>query len=489
MALTLQDVLERTSQPPTPPLSRAEALDTLARAKGQMRQQAQLFRQIHANRLPEARVETVLLRRVHQGFASLEAAGRDALLDLLLHLDECAPDLLSLSWGTDRYGPAPGNTLIDGVICLARCQNRWARPVTDWQPQHRHERQRFTELSRHLLARYDVPPFFDTVWFAGADDDARRQQEWFTHVGAGLNIRTAAGLPLNLTRRMAHAVLQAPDAATITEALRYGQVIGCGGSQVLAAAINNSRLGRAFPEESFWATVVDYLARHEEKIDIDWVRSLIDYLHHQRFVPQDMVTTDGSLGSGPPAEPQLSMKSRSLRKLLRQVERWRRAWAIDEEPPEEPVSPNTRRLAYLYLETEDEHTGEPLIWTIQELRTGRSLANEGQAMGHCLSTKVIKLSTTSIWSVQVRDGERTRRVMTVAIDVARRAVTEARGRFNANPDRDVEGPNINDAGGGGGRLKGRLSKRERELLRQSHHILRLWLDREDIAHSKLDLSG
>ena len=484
MALTLQDVLERTSQPATPPLSRAEALDALSRAKRQMRQQGQLFRQIHANRIPETEIETVLLRQVQQGFSSLEPPARDALLDVLVHLDTCAPDLLSLSWGTDRYGPAPGNTLIDGIIGLARCQALWARPVATWQPQHRHERQRFTELARHLLARYDVPAFFDSVWFAGNHQEARQQQDWFALIGSGQNIRSAPGLPLTLTKKMAHALLQAPDDSTMTEALRHAQVVGCGGSPVLAAAINGSRLGRSFTSEDFWATVVDFLARHEDSIPVDWVRSLVDYLHHQRFVPQDMVATDGSLGTGPPAEPQLSMKSRSLSKLLRHVDRWRRAWSVDEEPPEDLESHGNRRLAYLYLETEDDRTGELLVWTIQELRTGRSLANEGQAMGHCLSSKVVKLSTTSIWSVQVRDGERTRRVMTVAIDVMQSAVTQARGRFNANPDRHADGPNLND-GGGGDRLKGRLS--ERELLRQSHHILRLWLDRENIAYSKLDL--
>ena len=67
------------------------------------------------------------------------------------------------------------------------------------------------------------------------------------------------------------------------------------------------------------------------------------------------------------------------------------------------------------------------------------------------------------------------------------AVTQAWGRFNANPDRQVEGPHLNPQDGGGGRLKGRLSSREQELLAQSHHILRLWLDRENINYSKLHL--
>ena len=84
-------------------------------------------------------------------------------------------------------------------------------------------------------------------------------------------------------------------------------------------------------------------------------------------------------------------------------------------------------------------------------------------------------------------ADRSRRVMTVAIDISTGAVTQARGRFNANPDRHVAWPHINPQDGGGDRRKGRLSSREQELLAQSHHILRLWLDRENIAYSKLDL--
>ena len=489
MALTLQQVLERTSAPPTPQLSRAEALATLKRAKRQTRQRAELFRQIHAGKIPSGQVETVLLRKVQEGFGMLQVSGDDgaseALLQLLLHLDTCAPDLLSLSWGTDRYGPSPGNTLIDGVIGLSRCHRDWSRPVAAWTPEYRLERQRFTELARHLLARYEVPAFFDTVWFAGDSLEARQQQGWFAHVGTGHNLRTAPGLPLSLTKRMAHAVLQAPAAATIIEALRYGQVVGWGGSEQLAHDVNTSRLGASFLHEDFWSTVIPFLARSQAHVPPDWTRSIIDYLHHQRFAPQDLVAPDGSLTTGPPSEPNLSMKSRSLPKLLRQVDRWRRAWSVDFESPPDPQT-NVRRLSYLYLETEDETTGVPLVWTIQELRSARSLANEGQAMGHCLSSKAVPLSTTSVWSVQVRDGDRSRRVMTVAIDINTRAVTQARGRFNSNPDRLTDGPLLNSQAGGE-RLKGRLSPRESQLLAQSHRILRLWLDREHIAYSKLDL--
>lgn len=487
MALTLQDVLARTSAPPPTPLSHNEAMTALKRAKRQTRRRGDVFAQLHAGKIPPDQVETVLLRHVDHAFRALDHPSRSALLELLLHLEEHAPDVLSLAWGTDRLGPTEGNSLIQGVIGLARHHASWSRPLTTWRPDHRSERRQFTELARYLLARYPVPTFFDVVWFASGDQ-AHRQQNWYVHIGSGGNIRTAGDLPLHLTKRMAHEVQNAPEDSTMTEALRYAQVVGAGGTEALAAVVNSTRLGRSFDHEPFWATVVPFLVRHHACLPDDELRAIVEYLHHRRFLHQDIVAPDGTLMKGPPAEPNLSMKSRSLPKLRGLVERWRQAWAHDFEVDDEPTTYNGRRLAHLYLETEDERTGQVLIWTIQELRSPRALANEGQAMGHCLSSKAVSLSTTSIWSVQVRDGDRSRRVMTLAIDIEQRYVKEARGRFNANPDRDVDGPAINlNEHAGGARAQGRLGPREKELLRQAHAVVRLWLDREEIVESKYDV--
>ena len=91
-----------------------------------------------------------------------------------------------------------------------------------------------------------------------------------------------------------------------------------------------------------------------------------------------------------------------------------------------------------------------------------TLANEGEAMGHCLSATAVKLSETSIWSVQVVDGDRVKRILTVAIDIESRVVTQARGRFNSNPDRESQGPAVN--AGGGTRFKVKLDERYKYLM-------------------------
>ena len=84
-----------------------------------------------------------------------------------------------------------------------------------------------------------------------------RHQGWYKHIGLGRNIRTA-DLPLPYTKRMAHLFLQAPDHFTVEMALRWGQVRGLGGSEVLASAVAATRLGRSFEHEDFWQTVLHF---------------------------------------------------------------------------------------------------------------------------------------------------------------------------------------------------------------------------------------
>ncbi len=83
-------------------------------------------------------------------------------------------------------------------------------------------------------------------------------------------------------------------------------------------------------------------------------------------------------------------------------------------PRPRPVRHATARWPTTTHKKKDETTARTLTWTIQELSNARSLANEGKAMGHCLSATAVKLSETSIWLVQVVDGDRVKRILTVA---------------------------------------------------------------------------
>ena len=79
--------------------------------------------------------------------------------------------------------------------------------------------------------------------------------------------------------------------------------------------------------------------------------------------------------------------------------------------------------------------GKTGTWTIQELLDGKALYEEGRVMRHCVYTYVRDCLSggTSIWSLRwIREGEeaRPRRLLTIEVNNARRAVVQVRGHCN-----------------------------------------------------------
>jgi hypothetical protein len=196
-------------------------------------------------------------------------------------------DLLRPPRAGARCDPKDHADVLSGLLSLASFHSDWLRPVETWEPAGANPRPQFSSLASHLLAAYPVPAFMTSVWLKGWTPEARRQQRWFTLIGSGQNIRRA-DLPLAYTKRMAHHFLQAPDHFSVEEALRWGQVRGLCGSKQLANAVSATRLGRSFEAEDFWLTVLHFLVNHPE-LDLAHVGPIVDYLHYQRFVPQDVL--------------------------------------------------------------------------------------------------------------------------------------------------------------------------------------------------------
>jgi len=258
-----------------------------------------------------------------------EAANKDRrvkgrLLSLLLHVQHDT-DFLETGPALSQLGHQPGNTWIDGLLALAQHWRLWRRPVEEWVPRTHNTRRQFASLARHLLAEYPVPVFLDSVWFAGIGKEALRRQQWFSHLGTGRNIRTA-DTPIPLTKRMAHHFMQAPGDCTVDQALRWGQVLGLGGTVRLAKAIIGSRLGESFEYDDFWITVIRFFIENP-MLDLVHVGPILDYLHDQRFVDREEFVAAGVFERRPPAQPNLSMKGRSATTLLRQVDHWHRQLA------------------------------------------------------------------------------------------------------------------------------------------------------------------
>src|SRR3954469_24697708 len=123
--------------------------------------------------------------------------------------------------------------LIKRLQNLAARQHHWIRPCQDWQPTGTSLRPIFRSLATHLFAIYPVPHFLDSVWDLPTGPEGFRQQSWHIRLARGATVRHL-NIPLTLTRRMEHYVRQAPDHFIVYQALRYGETLGLGGTEVLA---------------------------------------------------------------------------------------------------------------------------------------------------------------------------------------------------------------------------------------------------------------
>lgn len=388
----------------------------------------------HARR--KAGSKATLDRAIREAFATIPGphSAQSAAFARLLRAVHRRSDLLrprTHVGGADRDGR---DDVLAGLLALATCD--WLRPVEGWEPAGAGLRPQFGSLVGHLLAAYPVPAFLASAWPRESSAEAWRHRGWYLHVGAGRNIRHV-DLPLAYTKRMAHHFAQAPDHSSVAEALRWGQVRGLGGSAGLARAVASTRLGRSFEAEDFWATVVMFLVAHPE-VGLADVGPVVEYLHHRRFVPEEVLADDGELLPLGPPQPDLAMKGRTPRALLRQVGEWRRR----------PKGP--RKLAAMawppsgiggYGRAEADDAASPRRWTIRELTRGDELRREGEAMRHCVATYAGACArrATSIWSMRFEHGGRRFRVMTVEVDPATRTIRQARRRGNAPPNEKALG--------------------------------------------------
>ena len=87
----------------------------------------------------------------------------------------------------------------------------------------------------------------------------------------------------------------------------------------------------------------------------------------------------------------------------------------------------------LLEEPSQEPSVPPAEWQLIELTSGAQLRNEGAALRHCVASYAdrCRRGASQIWSLRVRRGEHVRHVLTIEIDMRRRAVVQARGWRNS----------------------------------------------------------
>ena len=170
------------------------------------------------------------------------------------------------------------------------------------------------------------------------------------------------------------------------------------------------------------------------------------------------------------------MKGRSAAKLIYQVDQWHETLSGNEDVPLKTWA--ATGFADFRLEEYDEFLKHNLVWSVYELCTSQQLQTEGRVMGHCVFsyTDQCLRGATSIWSIRVlnpNDEEGIEKyVLTIAVDNAKRTVTQAAGKFNMNLNQKAKQEK-----------KRRAGSLYVHLLRESGRVMRLWMDKVGLQRS------
>jgi hypothetical protein len=373
------------------------------------------------------RIDTALKRALDE--LSRQVERRAAFLRLVACVRAATP-LLKPTPGRGTPGWIAPVFLLNRLKNLASRQSQWIRPCEAWHPQPSNLRSAFRSLAHHLLNHYPVPGFMDLVWDLADSPEGFRQQSYYIRLGRGVSFREL-NLPLVLVRRMEHYVRGAPDHYSLSQALRYGETRGLGGSEGLAREVASGRLGQKIERPEFWRTVLIFFVVHPE-MKLEHVNPIVDFIHANKFAGDEVLTDRGTEVRSAPW-PDFSIKGRTMKSILRLVSAWHADLGI---------SKGRRWLSwrksgipgYRFLERRPGEEGDR-DWTILELLDSGALYAEGRAMHHCVYSYANRChwGQTTIWSLRLRvDGEE-KRMATIEVNPHRRSITQVRAKCNLRP--------------------------------------------------------
>jgi len=374
----------------------------------------------------------IQIMRISKGEVDPADLGCEILIEIASSFKKCkTPELLceTLLFLERRSKLLSEPYYVRGIVALVRHHASWKRPLKQWRGQKHNASRQFSSLIRHLIAMYDVPVFMDDVWLSGK----KKQQHWFVHIGNGNNIRTATGLPVSLTKKMAHHYLQAPDNYSVLEAFRWAQIQSLGGDKALCDSIAVTQLGRRFKDDEFWLSVIRFFI-NTPMFDRAQVHPIIDYIWNEKHVDVYDYNAQGNWINTGPTQPNFTMRGRSMATLLDQVEAWHQRlgrcthsnsasrwqrWVVD----------NFR----LVEGTESADTYR--VWSIRELLTSHELIAEGRKQKHCVASYASSCVNghTSIFTMDMCDYEGERKLLTIEVGRRMRTVYQVRGRRNRLP--------------------------------------------------------
>ena len=365
-------------------------------------------------------------RAISQAFAGLAT---DAIAEATFHqLLYCARNRAGrLLHAPVVDGHHPG---VEALVNLSRFGWAHVRAVADWPGTSGSWRPAVCSFAQHLIGKYTVPAFLAASWYATHDPFGEKKREWFVAHAGGATFRSL-DLPLDMTRKMEHIFLRSRDHLAIEHAMRRAELLALGAPDELVREVLATTAASDLGHSAFWRTVWRFLIANVDAVDLAQVGPLIDFIQairHERVA----VETPGGIVLRDPPQPSFSMKGRTVQSMLRLMRNWHRGLGLANGGLFWTPSP---LQSMMIEEPSQDPSAPPSVWRLMELTNGAQLRTEGTALHHCVASYADRCwrGTSRIWALRVHRGEKVRHVLTVEVDLKRRAVVQARGWRNRVP--------------------------------------------------------
>lgn len=287
--------------------------------------------------------------------------------------------------------------------------------------------------ARHLFARYPVCSPLERIWAGGeglAADEVMLRKRWYIVVARGGSLYKECANAW-LSRKEAHAFLNAPNDLSFDEAFWLAIAKSHAPDEGLALRIARSKIGRtARSEIAFWRDAARFFCANPAPTEL--VDDLCDYLAESLRRDADY-----------------SLKSRTLATLRRQMHDWhrdlaavqrieaarRRGLGVRAAPgggtADDGRWPGASIADWSWKPSAKEAQHKREEYAVRQLRTAEELVAETRAMRHCVSTYASKCisGNASIWSLRRYVQNGFDRLLTIEVDRQHRAV-QVRGACN-----------------------------------------------------------
>ncbi|OJJ18846.1 hypothetical protein BKI52_25070 [marine bacterium AO1-C] len=318
---------------------------------------------------------------------------------------------------------------------------QWARDPKGWMPDENtcDSEELALDLIHYLFAKFPVPKFMNQAW----DELNERYIRWFIHLGSGLNIRTAPGLPIELTKRMAHYFTIAPEDYTIQKALRYAQIMGMGGTEQLVDDLDVTSVARMLEHKDFWSTVLQFFTENKG-FEAEDMNKVVEYIYHQKFLPRRTRNREGKWEMLPPPKPQLRIKGRTMDSLNKSVEKWQEELDRERELLNklgEDEFIQWRAVPIRDFKHVTQRGGRLETYSITQLVSNFELKEEGKAMNHCVATYVEECiegdSSIFMMTLKSRQYHKPKRLVTIEVGMTDHLVLQVKAKNNEPPSQEI----------------------------------------------------